>query len=85
MSFFSSQTLRLQAAIFAFDADPVRCRRVLEKLMPEPGLVGLWAMAWLGYKDSPYAAEVERQAYLPDEPFEDEMARKFDSFLRDPE
>ncbi len=77
--------VRLHAAIFAFDADPDRCRQMLENLVPEPDLVGLRAMAWLGYKDSPYAAEVERRAHLPDEPFKDEMARKLDSFLRNPE
>jgi hypothetical protein len=69
--------VRKDAAIFAFDVDPDRCRRVLEKLIGEPGWVGAAAMLWLLHKSPEFAAEFSRIAKLRHERFLRERDRRY--------
>jgi hypothetical protein len=44
-------TVRWVAASFAYDVAPDMCRRVLEEVMSDSGMVGILAWAFLAYKN----------------------------------
>ena len=69
--------VQLTAAIFAFEADPNQCRKVLKSLLPQPGWVGIAALVWLADKDAEFAAEFERKAQLEYDNYKKEQAGRF--------
>jgi hypothetical protein len=69
--------VRLEAAIFAFEADPRLCRKVLTSLLSQSGPVRLTALVWLIHRDPEFAAEFENMARLEDEGFLLEIARRY--------
>ena len=68
--------VQLVAASFAFEADPPRCRQVLERLMRKSG-GGVLALVTLLDKDPEFADEYGDLAALGHQRCEEEMTRRY--------
>jgi hypothetical protein len=75
--------VREDAAIFAFDVDPGRCRRVLEELIGEPGWVGAAALGGLLHRSPEFAAVFSRTAKLRYERYLQERDRRYPRSKKD--
>lgn len=57
-----SLNVRTDAAIFAYNSDPERCREALKQVLKEPGWTRILAIAGLLHMDPEFAAEFNEKA-----------------------
>jgi hypothetical protein len=72
-----SPSVRADAAVYAYDVDPIRCRDVLKELVGEPGLPGAIAVVWLIDKDTEFRAEFAEMGRFGSDGFLREMDRRY--------
>jgi hypothetical protein len=73
--------VRLEAATFAYDTDPITCRRTLQELIRKLRPVGLQAVIALLHKDADFSAEFERLAELGREQMHAQLAKRYGGYL----